>query len=335
MEKPSLWFLMPSADFPTGGVNNCYRLCLLAEELGIKAGVISDSPYPFCDPADNSRFWRPTVRWAHPQSRFDIPEVQEGDLVIQAELYHGRFTFSKKVRRIIFAQNWSLLHKWGGWQEQIWTYNNWVHLTYCIETFGYTDYINIEHVNSRQVDVADTQAMHDKRKVRWSCVSAYFDFDKFTPGVNDPGKVLFMPRKLGTHADKFQRALGDKLVIVDGVTPDELRRMYSEVGILLLPSASEGLAFPMIEAIASGCCVVGWECGGPEEYLINGETGMLSKFGDFDSLLENTLYLLDNPTKQRELSIKGREVVMSLFNKDKARMELYLAYHSSIRVDPS
>jgi hypothetical protein len=61
----------------------------------------------------------------------------------------------------------------------------------------------------------------------------------------------------------------------------------------------------------------------------------LSKFGDFDSLLDNTLYLLDNPTKQRELSIRGRQLVMSLFNKDKARTELYLAYHSSIRVDPS
>ena len=332
---PNIWFLLPSPDSPTGGVNNCYRLCLLAEELGIRAGVISQSPYPFCDPEDNRRFWRPTANAAGFSAQFDIPEIEEGDLVIQAELYRTRFDFSKKVRRIVFVQNWAITHPWSGWQEQIWTYNNWVHLTYCIESFKYTDYIpRLQIPQTRPADWEDTAPMFKKKKVKWSCVNPYFDFDKYRPGDNDPNRVLFLPRRMGAHAGHFRDTFGDKLVMVDGVPPDQLRQMYRQVGILLSPSPSEGLAFPIIEALSSGCCVVAWECGGPEEYLIHGETAMLSEFGDFDALVRNVNYLIENPSEQRRMSRNGRELVKGLYNRERAKLELYLAYHSSLRTDP-
>ena len=90
----------------------------------------------------------------------------------------------------------------------------------------------------------------------------------------------------------------------------------------------------MIEALSSGCCVVAWECGGPEEYLIHGETAMLSEFGDFEALIQNVNFLLENPSEQRRLAQNGRNLVMSLYNKDRVKLELYLAYHSSIRIAP-
>lgn len=328
-----MWFLMPSTDSPTGGINNCYRICAIAEELGIKARVISDRPYPHCDPEDNKKYWKKIERGDFSPFHFDCQEIREGDLVIQAELYPIRFLFSKPVRRIVFVQNWALMSEWAGWQEHMWTYNNWTHLTYCIETFNYTDYIRKDPMpNWRPADWQDTQKMVMKKKCKWSAVTPYFDFDNYEPGLNDPQKILFLPRKMGNHEQRFRDVFGDKLIAVDEITPAELRQLYRQIGIFLILSPSEGLAFPPIEALLSGCSVVSWKCGAPEDYLINGETAMLSEFGDFEQLIQNVKFLLENRDEQSRLSLNGRNLVKCLYTKERTKLELYMAYHAALTI---
>jgi hypothetical protein len=55
---------------------------------------------------------------------------------------------------------------------------------------------------------------------------------------------------------------------------DELRRF----DLFVLPSHQEGLCISALEAMACGCPVVSTRCGGPEEFVIDGQTGYLTGF---------------------------------------------------------
>lgn len=330
----NIWFLIPSTNNPVGGINNCYRICEIADELGIKARVLSEYPYEYCDPNNLIKYWISIPNIGFQTNKYDIPDIQEGDIVVQPEIYSWRSVFSKPVRRVTYIQNWSLMGE-NSWENHYWTYNNWTHLTYCIESSHYDKYIHRERLPfGRPADWVDTNEMVKKKKLKWSSLTPYFDFEKFKTGNNDSSKILMLPRKMENSIEIFQKEFGEKLIIVDNVTPEELRNIYQEVGILVLPSPAEGLSFPMIEALLSGCCVVTWECGAPEEYLINMETSMISKFGDIQGLIENIKYLINNPNEIKRMSENGRRLVTSLYTREKTKDELYITYHSSLKINP-
>ncbi len=46
----------------------------------------------------------------------------------------------------------------------------------------------------------------------------------------------------------------------------------------------EGFGLPMLEAMACGCTVVGWDSGGCREYARPGSNCLLARYGDFDGL---------------------------------------------------
>ena len=328
----NIWFLIPSTDSPVGGINNCYRICEIAEELGIQARVLSEFPYDFCDPTNLIKYWVSIPDIGFYYNKYDIPEIQEGDIVVQPEIYNWRSVFSVPVRRVTYIQNWSLMSE-NEWENHYWVYNNWTHLTYCIEASHYNKFIHRERLPfGKPADWMDTKQMVDKKKLKWSSLTPYFDFENFTTGKNDPNKILMLPRKMGSSIDIFQKEFDDKLILADNISPEELRSVYKDVGILILPSPAEGLSFPMVEALLSGCCVVTWECGAPEDYLINMETSMLSEFGDIQGLINNTKYLINNPEEIKRMSTNGRKLVTSLYTRQKTKDELYIAYHSSLKI---
>jgi hypothetical protein len=326
----NIWFAMPSVEVPTGGINNCYRLCAVAEESGIKARVLSERVYPHCDPGHLSRFWVRTE-----PGTFDHPEVSEGDLVVQPDIFHFPLQFSKPVRRVVYAQNWSLMPAHAPWIKHVWTYSNWTHLTYCMESLAYSDYRPRDPLPSwRPADWTDTAGMVNKPKMRWSAVSPYFDLDLFSPGSNDPTRVLTLPRRLAGVSDRLLREMPENVVRVDNVTPAELRSLYREVGILVLPSAAEGLSFPICEALLSGCAVVSWPCGAPEDILIDRHSGLMARFGDVDGLVSLARGILGNRSEQQRLSSNGARIVRSVYNRDRSRTEVLLAYHAALTIGP-
>lgn len=332
--KANIWFLMPSTNVPTGGINNCYRLCQIADELGIKARVLSEYPYEYCDPTNLIKYWVEIPNVGFRYDKYNVNHIQEGDIVVLPEIYGWRPQFDVPVRRVTYIQNWALMSE-HSWENHYWTYNNWTHLSYCIESAHYEGYTHRTRLpGDRPVDWPDTAMMVGKKKLKWTSLTPYFDFENYSTGYNDPNKILMLPRKMGNTMDIFKNEFGDKLVIVDNVTPKELRDIYREVGTLIIPSPAEGLSFPMIEALLSGCCVVSWECGAPEEYLIHGVTSMLAEFGDIHGLINHTKYLINNPIEMKKMSEKGRNLVTELYTKEKTKTEMYIAYYASLKIKP-
>ena len=69
--------------------------------------------------------------------------------------------------------------------------------------------------------------------------------------------------------------------------------------------AMEGFGLPMLEAMACGCAVAGWDSGGCNEYAVSGKNVLLSRYGDFKGLAKNIHFLLTNSTEAHQLGMAG------------------------------
>jgi glycosyltransferase involved in cell wall biosynthesis len=74
------------------------------------------------------------------------------------------------------------------------------------------------------------------------------------------------------------RSLGilDRVQFLDHLPRTEYERLLQTIDVFVIPSHQEGLCISGLEALAVGCPVVSTRCGGPEEYVRDGETGYLS-----------------------------------------------------------
>ena len=112
---------------------------------------------------------------------------------------------------------------------------------------------------------------------------------------------------LAAYARMRQRHTGTKLLLVGfGPIAEQLTSQARELGItedcvfedgrsdvsdwmraidiFVLPSRSESFSNALLEAMASGCCVVGSRVGGTPELIHPGQTGLLFDSGDADGL---------------------------------------------------
>ena len=64
----------------------------------------------------------------------------------------------------------------------------------------------------------------------------------------------------------------------------EIPRLYQRANCWLVPSTSEGFGMPGLEAAACRCPVVSTRCGGPEDYVADGESGFLVDVGDPEAM---------------------------------------------------
>jgi glycosyltransferase involved in cell wall biosynthesis len=64
----------------------------------------------------------------------------------------------------------------------------------------------------------------------------------------------------------------------------EIPELYRRADCWLMPSVEEGFGMPGLEAAACGCPVIATRCGGPEDYVVDGETGYLVPVGDAEAM---------------------------------------------------
>jgi glycosyltransferase involved in cell wall biosynthesis len=74
--------------------------------------------------------------------------------------------------------------------------------------------------------------------------------------------------------------IADKLVVQPSVPFARMPDWYRSLDIFALASHQEGLGIVGTEAMACGAVVVSTRCGGPEDYVLDNETGLLSGFDE-------------------------------------------------------
>jgi glycosyltransferase involved in cell wall biosynthesis len=72
------------------------------------------------------------------------------------------------------------------------------------------------------------------------------------------------------------RGLAARVTFLGRLEKAALARFYRELDLFVVPSEQEGLSIVALEAMAAGLPVVSTRCGGPEDFVIDGETGLLA-----------------------------------------------------------
>lgn len=105
-----------------------------------------------------------------------------------------------------------------------------------------------------------------------------------------------------------------------------------KMDLFVLPSRTEGTPLTIFEAMASGLPVIATNVGGIPGVVLHDETGILIKPGHPESLADNIIKLLSDPTKMADMGTNGRKRVIELYHPDnfiKKYENIYLSLANS------
>jgi len=107
--------------------------------------------------------------------------------------------------------------------------------------------------------------------------------------------------------------LDDLITWHGAVDHESLPAFYDRAAVTVLPSLTEAESFGMtlVEAMATGCPVVGSAVGGIPHVIRHGEDGLLVPPGEPDALAEAVAALMLDPVRRRDLAAAGRQAAES------------------------
>lgn len=105
----------------------------------------------------------------------------------------------------------------------------------------------------------------------------------------------------GEFKHNLQKLAGNSVRFFGNMDNAERRALLTKCWVLMVPGVREGWGLNIIEANALGIPCVAYNVPGLRDSVRNQETGILVESGDIRALAENTLNLIENPTKREEL----------------------------------
>jgi glycosyltransferase involved in cell wall biosynthesis len=137
-------------------------------------------------------------------------------------------------------------------------------------------------------------------------------------GERPPGKeILALAEKLN---------VADALEIQLALPRDDLAALYRCASIFALSSDEEGLGIVALEAMASGVPVVATRCGGPETFVVEGETGFLVPIGDASTFADRLVTVLADSALRRRMGVAARAHIDRTFSLQKAGQAFLQVY---------
>jgi glycosyltransferase involved in cell wall biosynthesis len=85
----------------------------------------------------------------------------------------------------------------------------------------------------------------------------------------------------------------------------QLRDLYNSAAIFVLPSIAEGMSLPTLEAMSCGCAVICTDNGGTNEYIRNGENGIVVPTRDSVAIRNAVLDLIQDEQKRLRIAFEG------------------------------
>ncbi|WP_163100974.1 N-acetyl-alpha-D-glucosaminyl L-malate synthase BshA [Peribacillus alkalitolerans] len=97
---------------------------------------------------------------------------------------------------------------------------------------------------------------------------------------------------------------------------DNLEELYSISDLMLLLSQKESFGLVLLEAMACGVPCIGTNIGGIPEVIQEGKTGFLCELGDYQSVAEKAIFLLNDPIMHKKFSDAAIETVLTRFKSE-------------------
>jgi hypothetical protein len=251
-ESPTVYYLCPDIDVPTGGVRNIYRQVDVLNAAGVDASVMHSATGFRCS-------W-----FEHTTRVTSAPRVTltPYDRLVLPEYYGpGLSLLDPAIRKVIFNQG--------------------PYLTYVGVDFEQTQpgapYAGVDGIESMWTVSHDGAALlrHTFPDLPVAVTRVVVDGDLFRPPDSPAGRrIAYMPRRrpeerdLVLHTLRARGALdGWELVPIHGVDEVGTARLLRSCSVFLAFGEREGFGLPPAEAMASGCYVVGFTGNGGRDYF--------------------------------------------------------------------
>jgi glycosyltransferase involved in cell wall biosynthesis len=134
--------------------------------------------------------------------------------------------------------------------------------------------------------------------------------DAFTRVVSDQKSQLVVVGD-GPYRQEMEQKLSGLAVAFTGFKDlDELPDFYAACDMFLFPSTTDTFGNVVLEAQSSGLPVIVTDQGGPQELMINGETGHVIPGDDPEALTASMLSALNDQDKIRNMGWAAREFIL-------------------------
>jgi glycosyltransferase involved in cell wall biosynthesis len=142
-----------------------------------------------------------------------------------------------------------------------------------------------------------------------------------------PAVLAFEPRALlcmvgdGSEGPRLkalagEMGCGERIRFLGRLENEKIPALYRAAYLSVLPSIFEAVSLSGLEALASGCPVVGTRVGGIPAFVHDGETGLLVDPKSPSSLAEGICQLLGAPALRELMGLRGRALVEQQFSWD-------------------
>ncbi len=133
----------------------------------------------------------------------------------------------------------------------------------------------------------------------------------------------------GTYIDELKElaqalGIGEKVYFLG--QRNDIPELFKDIDVFVLASQTESFGLVIVEAMAAGIPVVATRCGGADELIEDGITGVLVNYGDIESMTAAIIKLLEGNV--RESIIKAASVkVKTMHSQEKMISDLIKVYH--------
>jgi colanic acid/amylovoran biosynthesis glycosyltransferase len=134
--------------------------------------------------------------------------------------------------------------------------------------------------------------------------------------------------------------LGARVQFVGALDSSGVRRRLEAADIFLLPSLTakngdmEGIPVALMEAMASGACVVSTQHSGIPELVAHGVCGLLAREADVDDLVAQLTQALAEPALRQSLARRARRQVETAFSQSDLQDQLAAAIETAVAEHP-
>ena len=271
-----------------GGIKIFYQHVKYLRELGYDAQILALGGF-------DGNLYYPDI------TSLNVKDVgchlKENDIVVATEFCpYDALKFTGPVK-ILFNQNWIWLKEKMAANDKDKSYRD----------IGYDHVISCGGYITQSIEMINNEP----------CVSIQNGVDPSVffadDNMREDQTVLCLTRK-NSHDIMTIKAIVEREVptarfkLVDGLTEAELALEYRKSDIFLATGYPEGFALPPLEAMMSGCVVVGFNGRGGREYLTDGVTGLIAEDGDCVVAAKKLVEVLNDKHKKEEIRRTGLAV---------------------------
>jgi glycosyltransferase involved in cell wall biosynthesis len=113
---------------------------------------------------------------------------------------------------------------------------------------------------------------------------------------------------------------------------DDVPRLLPAFDVFAMSSLWEGLPCSVVEAMTCGIPVVATAVNSVPEVVIPGETGLLTRPADPESLKTGLAYMLDHPAEAKRMAENARVRIGAQFRPEQLGPELMAVYETALQL---